>query len=148
MKFLLRYLEIVFTLAGLAVIVIAVVLFTPKGTSPWKVAGIVATLVGVVHGILFWLVRRRQRIVRAAVIADVQSMLKDIINNQLAVILAMSTLREARLDEAVKAGDYISRSVTAISEALQHLSDDSLRSWLRKYRVFDSAAPFPVDKSD
>lgn len=147
MKFILRYLEIIFTLAGLAVIFLAVVIFTPKGTSPWKVVGIVATLVGIVHGVLFWLVRRRQRLVRRAVIADVQTMLKDIINNQLAVILAMSTLREARLDEAVKAGDYISRSVTAISEALQHLSDDSLHSWMSKYRMFDSNAPFPFEKS-
>jgi hypothetical protein len=142
MKFLLRYLEIVFTLAGLAVIFLAVLLITPRNASRWEVAAVAATLVGVIHGLLFWLVRRRQQEVRRVVIADVQDMLKDIIDNQLTVILAMSNLREAHAEETVRAGQYISRSVAAISEALRHLSEDSLRSWLAKYRAPDSNAPF------
>jgi len=143
MKFILKYLEILFTLAGLAVIFVAVLVFTPRGASPWQVAAITATLVGVVHGVLFWMIRWRQREVRRVVIADVQAMLKDVINNQLALILAMSNLRDERAEETLRAGDYISRSVTAISEALRHLSDESLHSWLAKYRVADSANPFP-----
>jgi len=143
MKFVLKYLEILFTLAGLAVIFIAVLAFTPRGASPWQVAAITATLVGIIHGALFWMIRRRQREVRRAVIGDVQAMLKDIINNQLALILAMSNLREERAEETLRAGDYISRSVTTISEALRHLSDESLHSWMAKYRVADSVAPFP-----
>jgi hypothetical protein len=143
MKFILRYLEILFTLAGLAVIFLAVLLFAPSGASPWQVAAIAATLVGVIHGVLFWLVRRRQREVRRAVIADAQAMLRDVIDNQLAVILAMSDLREAHAQERARAADYISRSVSAISDALGHLSDESLHSWIAKYRTPDSTHPYP-----
>lgn len=147
MKFFLKYLEILFTLAGLVVIFLAVLIFTPTGASPWQVAAIAATLVGIVHGLLFWLVRRRQREVRRAVIADVQAMLKDVISNQLTLILAMSNLREARAEEALRAGDYISRSVTTISEALRHLSDETLHSWMVKSRTTESTAPFPAGPS-
>jgi hypothetical protein len=147
MKFILKYLEILFTLAGLAVIFLAVLIFAPTKASPWQVAAIAATLVGVVHGVLFWLIRRRQREVRRAVISDVQVMLKDIINNQLAVILAMTNLREAHSEETLRAGDYISRSVSAISEALKHMSDESLHTWMAKYRRTDSTAPFPPSPS-
>lgn len=143
MKFILKYLEILFTLAGLAVIVLAVLIFTPRGSSPWEAAAITATLVGVVHGILFWMVRRRQRQVRRAVISDVQAMLKDIIDHQLALILAMSSLRQARSEETARAEEYISRSVATISEALGRLSDEELSSWMVKYRTADSAAPYP-----
>jgi ABC-type Co2+ transport system permease subunit len=142
MKFILRYLELTFTVAGLAVIFAAALLFARQGASYWRVAAITATIVGVIHGVLFWIVRRRQRAVRRAVIAEVQAMLKDMIDNQLAVILAMSELREARVEETRRASDYISRSVSAISAALQHLSDESLHSWLVKYRTSDSAPPF------
>ena len=142
MKFLLKYLEILFTAAGLVVIFLAVVLFVPSGMSPWRVAAITATLVGVIHGVLFWLVRRRQLEVRRVVIADVQDMLKDIINNQLNVILAMSDLREVHPKETARAEDYITKSVGAISEALKHLSEDSLRLWIGKYRTPDSSSPF------
>ncbi len=148
MKFFLKYLEILFTLAGLAVIFLAVLLFSPGGASPWRVAAIAATLVGVIHGVLFWLIRRRQRQLRRIVITDLQAMLKDMIDNQLAVILAMSNLREAHAEETKRAGDYISRSVSTISEALQHMSDESLRKWIVKYRPPDSAAPFPSNTSN
>lgn len=142
MKFVLKYLEILFTLAGLAVIFLAVLIFSPAIASPWKVAAVAATLVGVIHGVLFWLVRRRQREVRRAVIANVQDMLKDIISNQLALILAMSNLREERAEETLRAGDYIARSVSTISEALKHLSDESLQSWMSKYRTAETSSPF------
>ena len=74
-----------------------------------------------------------QRIVRETTITELQGMLKDIINNQLTVIQAMNNLREAKPEETKRACDYTSRSVIAISDALQHLSEDSLRSWKAKY---------------
>lgn len=133
MKFFLRQLELIFTVAGLAVIFGAASLFTPAGTTPWRVAAFTAALVGVIHGLLFWLVRRRQREVRLKTIADLQGMLQDIVNNQLSVIQAMNELRQARPDEAQRAADYTSRSVATISQALQHLSDESLVAWKNKY---------------
>ena len=133
MNFILRYLELIFTAVGIAVIFGVTALFSTRGTSVWQVAAITAGLVGVIHGVLFWLVRRRQQAVRRATIDDLQGMLKDIINNQLTVIQAMNNLREARPEETKRACDYTSRSVTVISDALQHLSEESLRTWKAKY---------------
>jgi len=64
MNFLLRYLELVFTAAGLLVIFGVTALVHPQGIDASTVAAITATLVGVVHGVLFWAVRHRQRLAR------------------------------------------------------------------------------------
>lgn len=133
MNFVLRYLELIFTVAGLAVIFGVTVIFRSPTANAWPLAAITAALVGVVHGVLFWFVRRRQREVRLTTIAELQGMLKDIINNQLTVIRTMNDLRDARPEEARRAFDYTAKSVTAIADALQHLSEDSLRSWQAKY---------------
>jgi sensor domain CHASE-containing protein len=133
MSFILRYLEIIFTVAGIAVIFGVTALFSSPQTSVWQVAAITAIVVGVIHGVLFWLVRRRQQHVRQTTITELQGMLKDIINNQLTVIQVMTNLREAKPEETKRACDYTSRSVVAISDALQHLSEESLRSWKTKY---------------
>ena len=133
MNFLLRYLELVFTVVGIAVIFGVTALFSSPGTSVWQVAAITAIVVGVIHGVLFWLVRQRQRAVRLQTISELQGMLKDIINNQLSVIEAMNNLRESRPEKAQQACDYTSRSVTKIFNALQHLSAESLQRWQEKY---------------
>ena len=133
MNFILRYLEIVFTVVGIGVIFGVTALFSARGASIWQVAAITAVMVGVIHGLLFWVVRRRQHQVRLMTIVELQGMLKDIINNQLTVIRTMNDLRDVRPGEAQRAFDYTARSVTTISDALQHLSEESLRSWKAKY---------------
>lgn len=133
MNFILRYLEIVFTVVGVGVIFGVTALFSSRGASVWQVAAITAIMVGVIHGLLFWVVRRRQHQVRLTTIVELQGMLKDIINNQLTVIRTMNDLRDVRPGEAQRAFDYTARSVTTISDALQHLSEESLRSWKAKY---------------
>jgi len=133
MNAILRHLEIIFTLAGIAVVFLVTALFRGGTANLWEVAAITATLVGVIHGLLFWLVRRRQREVRRAAIAELQWMLQDIVNNQLAVIQAMADLREATPAEAKRASAYIAKSVGTISEALRHLSEESLRNWRSRY---------------
>ena len=133
MNFILRYLEIVFTVVGIGVIFGVTALLSSRGASIWQVAAITAVMVGVIHGLLFWVVRRRQHQVRVTTIVELQGMLKDIINNQLTVIRAMNDLRDVRPGEAQRAFDYTARSVTTISDALQHLSEESLRSWKAKY---------------
>ena len=132
MKFFLRQLELILTFAGLAVIFGVAALVAPSGTSRWQVATLTAILVGIIHGILFWLVRRRQREVRRAAIIEIQAMLRDQISNQLAVVDAMNRLRESRPEDTQRAIDYISRAVGSINSALDHLSEESLRSWRAK----------------
>ncbi len=133
MSILLRYLELILTLAGLVVTFAVTALIAPLGISHWQIAATTAMIVGVVHGVLFWVVRRRQRNVRLEAVNEIQAMLKDVINNQLMVIQGMDDIRTADPAQAQRAHAQISRSVTSISDALQHLSEESLRAWRNKY---------------
>lgn len=141
MTILLRYLELLLTLAGLAVIFGVSAIIAPSGTTTWQVAAITATLVGVVHGVLFWAIRQRQRAMRLQTVREVQSMLKDIINNQLTIIQGMNHLRSEDPSQTQRATDQISRCVTSISDALQHLSEESLQTWRNKYTRRPAPAP-------
>lgn len=142
MTILLRHLELIFTLVGVLVIFGVTALITPHDVGPWEVAAITAVLVGVVHGVLFWAVRRRQRVVRLHAVAEIQAMLKDVINNQLTVIQGMDYLRSADPSQTDRATDQIARCVTSISDALQHLSEESLQAWRNKYS-FRQSDPLP-----
>lgn len=133
MSFLLRYLEIIFTLAGLAVIFLVTALVKPTAASSWQVAAITATAVGVIHGLLFWVIRHRQREARHNAIKDMQAVLQDVVNNQLAVIQAMAELRQARPEEAQRACSYISQAVGSISDSLKNIDEDRIKSWRLKY---------------
>ena len=133
MKALLRNLEIYFSLAGLAIILSAIVSISPLGYSPWVIGAVTAILAGLLQALTIWMIRRRQRRIRNEVFNDIQQMLKDLINNQLTVIQTMSNLREANPAEATRACDYITRSVNTISAALHELSEDSLQRWQRQY---------------
>lgn len=143
MKAFLRNLEIYLSLAGVVVVLGAICLISPQGFDPWVVGTVTAVTVGLLHGLIFWLVRRRQRLIRLQAFAEVQQMLKDLVNNQLTVIQAMSTLRDVRPDEGARACDYISRSVTNITNTIQQLSEESLRRWQRQYPRRDAARPVP-----
>jgi len=90
--FLSDYLELIFTALGVIVILVVPALFSRYytihlGTAyPWRVAAITATAVGIIHGILFFIVRHRQRESRQRVIHDVRK-LSDVVCNQLQVVV-------------------------------------------------------------
>lgn len=133
MKALQRDLEIYLSLAGLLLILFAIVLISPLGLSPWLVGAVAAVLISLLHGLVFWLIRRRQRQIRQQAFNEIQLMLKDLINNQLTVIQTMSSMRGVTPEETSRACDYITRSVNTISRALHDLSEESLQRWQRQY---------------
>lgn len=136
---LLRHIELYFTALGLLVIFTVPLFFAPDARA--ATIAVTAVLVGVIHGALFWLVRRRQRTIRAAVIEDLQMMLKDRINNKLQVVLVRAVTREhessaenhARLQE-------VSEAVLDVSQLLDRLSIESLSAWQKHY-AFKPSAP-------
>jgi len=85
MKPFLRYLELILTLVGVVVIVLIFAIF--RNTTPWKAAAICAAVVGVVHGLIFYLVRSRQRKTRSQEVFSIRGMLDDMVNNRLNVVL-------------------------------------------------------------
>jgi len=107
------------------------------GTNEQELA-ITALAACVIQGVVFWLLRRRYRRVRGEMITELRAMLKDRINNHLTVVLmsvtqrgepASSTDREL-LEAAIAA-------TTAVSQVLEEMSMESLRTWKAKYRLDD-----------
>ncbi len=118
---------------GVVIIFAVTGLITPRDIGPWQVAAITAIIVGIIHGVIFWLVSRRQRAVRLQTVADIQATLKNVINNPLTVIQGMDYLRTADPAQTQHATAQIARCVTSISDALHHLSEESLKAWQNKY---------------
>ena len=127
-----RHLELILTGAGLAVILAVPQCF--PATARVMAAAVTATLVGVVHGLIFWSVRRRQRQMRAALVADLQSMLKDRINNRLQVVLlnAGESSSDMRADDRTRL-DEIATAVREVSQLLDVISLESLSAWQSRY---------------
>ena len=85
MKLLLRYLELVLTFVG--VMVVAVVFAIFRDGAPWKPAAVCAVAVGIIHGLIFYIVRSRQRKARNSEVFSIRGMLEDMVNNRLDVVL-------------------------------------------------------------
>ncbi len=133
MRFFLRNLELILTSVGLLVVFVTSAVATSLGLDHWKTATLAAVVVGLVHGVLFWVVRRRQRTIREAAFHEIQAMLSDIINNQLAIIefSGHTTPKDQRPN--TRFIDHISTSIGIISQSLRTLSEESLTSWRNKY---------------
>ena len=135
MKFLLKYLELVFTAAGLFVIFGVTALVHPADLSSWAVAAVTATLVGVIHGVLFWIVRQRQRTLRGRAISEAKTMLRDQIMNRLAVIrLGLELQPVESAGEPRQAVRQLGDAIDAIYEAVDGLSEERLTRWQSRYR--------------
>ncbi len=131
MRYLLDNLEIVLSLAGLVVIAAVTLFFSGLGGDAWQAAAVTATGVGLLHGGIFWVVRRRQREARRAALRDAQAMLRDLINTQLSIIQGVSELYGRRdFDVAV---NRINESVASISDVLLTLSEEKLQAWKKRY---------------
>ncbi len=135
MQSFIRNLELWLTAAGLVVVAIAAAWSAAVHIEPWRTAAIAATAVGVIHGILFWIVRSRQRKMRTQTIAEVQFMLSDIVNNQLGIIMAAAEMTPGNTasSETAEHTQRIRASVLRISEGVRHLSEESLGAWSAKY---------------
>jgi hypothetical protein len=121
--------ELLLSAAGLVVIFLVPTLLQPNPEDVWAVAAVTAVVVGVLHGVIFWLIRRRQRQVRAAAVAEIREMLQDVIKNQLAIISLNAQLSGAQQRHMQR----IDSSVKSIEDALTHISEESLSQWKIRY---------------
>jgi hypothetical protein len=85
MTFLLRYLELILTAVGVQIVVAIFSIF--RHSAPWKPAALCAIAVGVVHGIIFYAVRSAQRRARSRTVFSIRTMLDDMVQNRLGVVL-------------------------------------------------------------
>jgi hypothetical protein len=130
----------------LVVVSVGVALLLPLalelGTDTQELAG-AALAACVVQGALLWVLRRRARANRQQLIAEVQALLRDRINNHLQIVvfsLAEQDAGAATVGERERLAQAMT-AVAAVSRTLDELSTDTLRSWRDRYRaVFNGAA--------
>ncbi len=93
---------------------------------------------GVIHGILFWLLRRRQRQVRREAIGQIREMLEDLGKNRLQTIkmsLYMVQARQPEQEERTrKSFDRVYQILAEMSTLIDHISEESLAGWRHRYR--------------
>lgn len=120
-------------LSGAGLIVILAVPAVFGGTNVWRVAAFTAAGVGVLHGLIFYAVRRRQRKRRMETIVEIREMLSDVVKNQLAVIRASLPAGEDREQYDIYF-DGIEDSIEEIAERVDSLSEESIEDWKSEYR--------------
>lgn len=128
MKSFLRNLELWLSGAGLLVILAAPRVVGAEGAGLWRAAAITAAIVGVLHGVIFWLVRRRERRQREAAIRDVRAMMQHVVNNQLMVILGRISIAPATREDREGLAEA-TRAIEQISTLVNTLSDESVQHW-------------------
>jgi hypothetical protein len=128
MKRFLNNIELWFSGAGLLVVWIAAVIVAPGNANVWQIAAVTALVVSVLHGMIFWVVRGRQRRLRARSINEIREMLADVVKNDLAVI--QMVLPEEKSFEV----EMIKERIEAIGAQVDHLSEEALTTWKQHYR--------------
>ncbi|HMB93544.1 MAG TPA: hypothetical protein VKP65_22010 [Rhodothermales bacterium] len=129
-KHFLRNIELWLSGAGLLVVWVAYMIVSPASGDVWKIAAITALVVSVLHGIIFWVVRSRQRRVRAQAIHEIREMLGDVVKNQLAVIGMW--LPEDKKEYGMHI-EGIQESMGRIEELVDSMSEEALASWKDQY---------------
>lgn len=126
MRGFLNHIELWLSAAGVAVILLIGGLLGGSGVGRWQVTAYTAIAVGVLHGIIFWVVRRRQRRVREKTLAEAHAMLRDSIQKQVAALLTM----DARASEEQRRRlDGVFDSLVLLDHLLDSLSSERLRAW-------------------
>ena len=104
----------------------------PSGVAFWRLTAVIAIAVGTIHGVIFWVVRRRQRQIRRQSIRQIQQMLADVVKNRLTAIDMY--LPEDEDPEMVRQEvDGIRRSISEIVKHVENLSEETLEDWEEKY---------------
>jgi hypothetical protein len=122
----LNHIELWLSAAGVAIILLIGALLAGDDGGHWKATAYIAIAVGVLHGIIFWVVRRRQRRVREQTLQEAHAMLRDGIQKQVAALLTM----DARATEEQRRRlDGVFDSLILLDHLLDSLSSERLRAW-------------------
>jgi uncharacterized membrane protein (Fun14 family) len=137
-RWFLNNIELVLTAVGIGVILLSGFVASRSAFSLETATAVSATLVGVIHGILFWLLRRRQRQVRREAIGQIREMLEDLGKNRLQTIkmsLYMVQARQPEQEERTRQSfDRVYQILAEMSTLIDHISEESLAGWRHRYR--------------
>lgn len=137
-RWFLNNIELILTAVGIGVILLSGFVASRSAFSLETATAVSATLVGVIHGILFWLLRRRQRWVRQEAIRQIREMLEDLGKNRLQTIkmsLYMVQIHQPEQEERTrKSFDRVYQILAEMSTLIDHISEESLAGWRHRYR--------------
>ncbi len=137
-RWFLNNIELILTAVGIGVILLSGFVASRSAFSVEAATAVSAILVGVIHGILFWLLRRRQRRVRQEAIGQIREMLEDLGKNRLQTIkmsLYMVQARQPDQEERTRQSfDRVYQILGEMSNLIDHISEESLASWRHRYR--------------
>lgn len=121
-------------LSGVALVLIFGIpgIVGPSGVAFWRLTAIIAIAVGTIHGVIFWVVRRRQRQIRRQSIREIQHMLADVVKNRLTAI-DMYLPEEENPKMVRQEVDGIRQSIREIADHVDNLSEETLEDWEEKY---------------
>ena len=131
MRLLLRYLELVLTAVGLGICGLLIALLPPTADK-WQVVAIAAMVIGVTHGIIFFVVRARQRAVRHQAIHDVAYMLQERVASYVNIISRLSMSDNSGHQQMAR------RAAGDLAELVDTLSEDALTSWQSRHGAAQS----------
>jgi hypothetical protein len=98
----------------------------------WRLTAVLAIAVGTLHGVIFWVVRRRQRQIRRQSIREIQAMLADVVKNRLTAI-DMYLPEEDDPEMVRQEVDGIRQSIREIADHVDTLSEETLEDWEETY---------------
>ncbi|MBW0000139.1 MAG: hypothetical protein JO015_13640 [Verrucomicrobia bacterium] len=120
---------------GTAFIGGTLMLLQPTFSQPWQAAMAAMIVIGGLHGVVFWALRRRQRAVRHQAIQEITRMLQDRINNELAVIQMNISLSSRKPEADLRMLRLTQERVQRISQHVRSLSEESLDAWKARYET-------------
>lgn len=120
---------------GAAVVGATLVLLQPAFGGPWQAAMAAMIVIGGLHGLVFWSIRRRQQAARHEAIQEITRMLQDRINNDLAVILMNISLSSRKPEADLRMLRSTQERVQRISQYVRTLSEESLDAWKARYET-------------
>jgi uncharacterized membrane protein SirB2 len=127
-----NHIELWLSGVGLAIIFGVGLFGDASGLAFWRLIAFIAVGIGIVHGFIFWAVRRRQRQVRRQSIHEIQQMLSDVLKNKLAAI-NMYLPEEENQELVEQELNGIRTSIEDIAEEVENISEESIEGWKEHY---------------
>ena len=100
MQKFLEKLELNLTAAGLIVTVVVFALF--RGDSAWKAAAICAVVVGIIHGLIFYVLRSKQRKIRRLHLESISKRVHRLVTERLEVLLLSPDVNDKHWCDAAR----------------------------------------------
>lgn len=121
--------ELFLTTVGVLLAVLVVLAQLENGQQGLLLGGIVW-----LQGFILWAVRRHSWLRRRALVQQMRVMLQDRVNNQLTVMLGAAEVRSREMtdDERLELDSAV-MAAKVVSQELENLSLESVRSWERTY---------------